>query len=84
MTHYFVWNSTKCPDDRKDEIQDHIRAGVSNCIAGHQTVPDQLRIEVSDGPISLYGEVTTSEQKTIVRFTYSLLQGGTTTYQFFG
>jgi len=85
MKPYFVWNATSCPKDQIEEIQENIEGEVARCISiNHQEISEQLRIEVSDGPMSLIGDVTTPDGKTFVRFTYSLLQGGNTNYHFFG
>ncbi|MCE5180670.1 MAG: hypothetical protein LLG15_02615 [Betaproteobacteria bacterium] len=82
MKHYFAWKATSFPSDKKEDIQDFIEKEVCRCIEAHQTLPP-LRIEVRDGPLSLDGEATTDDGKTLARFTYSL-NGAGSSFQYLG
>lgn len=84
MTHYFIWKATNVLDDQVAEIEKNMWKGVSLCIEKNQQSSSNVRIEVTDGPFSLMGEVTTSDGKTIVLFTYSLLQSGHHQYKYYG
>lgn len=78
----FAWKATDFPSDQKEDIQDFIEKEVCRCIEAHQALP-HLRIEVRDGPLSLDGEASTEDGKTLARFTYSL-HGAGSSFQYLG